>query len=88
MKYLEGKRNEKKLQAANNNIPKPRRKTVRTVHLYYRLSLSVTPFPIICPSLLGSLLSSLALSVCPAVKAYITVTLGWILMKLGESVGT
>ena len=31
---------------------------------------------------------SSALSVCPAIKAYISVTMGWILMKLGESVGT
>ena len=30
----------------------------------------------------------LSLSVCPAIKAYISVTMGWILMKLGESVGT
>ena len=52
----------------------------------YRHSLSVTPDPIICPSLLGSL--SLCLSVCPTIKAYISVTMSWILMKLGESVGT
>ena len=41
-------------------------------------------------SLLGSsaLSLSLSLSVCPAVKAYISVTMGWILMKLGESVIT
>ena len=31
---------------------------------------------------------SSALLVCPAVKACILVTIGWILMKLGESVGT
>ena len=37
-------------------------------------------------SLLGSLLGSLSLSVCPAIKAYISVTICWILMKLGESV--
>ena len=30
----------------------------------------------------------LCLSVCPAIKAYISVTKSWILMKLGESVGT
>ena len=30
----------------------------------------------------------LSLSVCPAVKAYISVTMNWILMKLGEIVGT
>ena len=30
----------------------------------------------------------LSLSVCPAIKAYISVTMGWILMKLGENVGT
>ena len=47
-----------------------------------RHSLSVTPETIICHSL------SLSLSVCPAIKAYISVTIGWILMKLGESVGT
>ena len=47
---------------------------------------TVTSVPIICHSLLGSL--SLALSVCPAVKAYISVTMDWILMKLGGSVGT
>ena len=35
-----------------------------------------------------SLSLSSALSVCPAVKAYISLTMGWILMKLGESVGT
>ena len=45
---------------------------------------TVTPDPIICPS---SDLSS-ALLVCPAVKAYISVTMGWIMMILGESVGT
>ena len=33
-------------------------------------------------------LLSLALLVCPAVKAYISVTMDWILMKLGESVCT
>ena len=55
----------------------------------YRHSLSVTPETIICPSLSPrSLLGSSALSVCPAIKAYISVTMGWILMKLGESVGT
>ena len=40
---------------------------------------TVTSVPIIVP------LSS-AVFVCPAVKAYISVTIGWILMKLGESV--
>ena len=35
-----------------------------------------------------SLSPRLCLSVCPAIKAYISVTMGWILMKLGESVGT
>ena len=35
-----------------------------------------------------SLSPHLCLSVCPAVKAYISVTIDWILMKLGESVGT
>ena len=55
----------------------------------YRHSLSVTPETIICPSLLAPRLSPrLSLSVCPAIKAYISVTMGWILMKLGESVGT
>ena len=53
---------------------------------FYRHSLSVTPETIICPSL--SLLGSLCLSVCPAIKAYISVTMSWILMKVGESVGT
>ena len=61
-------------------------------YYYYRHSLSVTPETIICPSLLGSLLGSsaprLSLSVCPAIKAYISITMNWILMKLGESVGT
>ena len=52
--------------------------------LIYRHSLSVTPETIICPSLLGSVY----LSVCPAIKAYISVIISWILMKLGESVGT
>ena len=28
------------------------------------------------------------LSVCPAFTAYISVTMGWILIKLGENVGT
>ena len=28
------------------------------------------------------------MSVCPTIKAYISVTMSWILMKLGESVGT
>ena len=50
----------------------------------YRHSLSVTPFPIIC----HFVPLSLCLSVCPAIKAYISVTMSWILMKLGESVGT
>ena len=36
----------------------------------------MTPFPIICHSLL-------CLSVCPAIKAYISVTMSWIWMKLG-----
>ena len=50
---------------------------------------TVTSVPIICPSSTLSLLAlSLALLVCPAVKAYISVTIGWILIKLGESVGT
>ena len=31
-----------------------------------------------------SLCPSLPLSVCPAIKAYISVTMSWILMKLGE----
>ena len=39
-------------------------------------------------SLLGSSALSLSLFVCPAIKAYISVTVSWILMKLGESVGT
>ena len=55
-----------------------------TVFVIYRHSLSVTPDPIICPSLLGSF----SLSVCPAIKAYITVTMSWTFKKLGESVGT
>ena len=54
----------------------------------YRHSLSVTPFPIICPPLPLQLLGSSALSICPAVKAYISVTMSWILMKLDESVET
>ena len=45
---------------------------------------TVTSVPIICPSLA---LSS-ALSICPTVKAYISVTMGRILIKLGENVGT
>ena len=53
---------------------------------FYRHSLSVTPESIICPSL--SLSPRLCLSVCPAIEAYISVTISWILMKLGESVGT
>ena len=55
-----------------------------------RHSLSVTPETIICPSLSPRLLGSLSLplSVCPAIKAYISVTMGWILIKLGENVGT
>ena len=28
------------------------------------------------------------MSVCPAFTAYISVTMGWILIKLGENVGT
>ena len=36
----------------------------------------------------SALLGSSALSVCPAIKAYISVTTSWILMKLGESVET
>ena len=43
---------------------------------------TVTSVAIICPSL------SSALFVCPAVKAYISVTMGWIFMKLGECFGT
>ena len=35
-----------------------------------------------------SLCPSVPLSVCPAIKAYISVTMSWILMKLGENVGT
>ena len=54
------------------------------VFVIYRHSLSVTPDPIICPSLLGSF----SLSVCPAIKAYSTVTMSWTFKKLGESVGT
>ena len=54
------------------------------IHDVYRHSLSVTPFPIIC----HSVPLSICLSVCPAIKAYIWVTIRWILMKLGESVGT
>ena len=59
---------------------------------FYRHSLSVAPESVICPSLslslLGSSALSSALSVCPVVKAYISVTMSLILMKLGESVGT
>ena len=55
---------------------------------FYRHSLSVTPFPIICHFLSPSVSLSLSLSVCPAIKAYISVTMSWIMMKLGESVGT
>ena len=54
--------------------------------MIYRHSLSVTPETIICHFL--SLSLSVCLSVCPAIKAYISVTISWILMKLGESVGT
>ena len=49
----------------------------------YRHSLSVTPETIICPSVCPFV----CLSVCPAIKAYISVTMSWILMKLGENVG-
>ena len=50
---------------------------------------TVTSVPIICPSLHGALSLSSALLVCPSDKAYISVTMGWILIKLGgESVGT
>ena len=38
--------------------------------------------PNISPSLLASQ------SVCPDIKAYISIAIRWILMKLGESVGT
>ena len=48
--------------------------------IFFVTVFTVTSVPIICPSS--------ALLVCPAVKAYISVTMGWILMKLGESVGT
>ena len=51
---------------------------------FNRHSLSVTPFPIICHFVCPFVL----LSVCPAIIAYISVTISWILMKLGESVGT
>ena len=40
----------------------------------------MTQETIICPSS--------ALSVCPAIKAYISVIMGRILIKLGENVGT
>ena len=50
--------------------------------------ISVTPETIICHFLCPSVSLSLSLSVCPAIKAYISVTISWILMKLGESVGT
>ena len=56
-------------------------KCTRTI---YRHSLSVTPETIICLSVC----LSISLSVCPAIKAYISVTMSWILMKLDESVGT
>ena len=58
--------------------------TTQSYLLDFRHSLSVTPETIICHSI--SL--SISLSVCPAIKAYISVTMSWILMKLGESVGT
>ena len=45
----------------------------------------MTPESIICPPPLSL---SLLGSVCPVIKAYISVTISWILMKLGESVGT
>ena len=35
-----------------------------------------------------SIYLSVCLSVCPAIKAYISVTISRILMKLGENVGT
>ena len=62
--------------------------SIRVYMLFYRHSLSVTPDPIICPSSAPQLSLSLSLSVCPAIKAYISVTMSLILMKLGESVGT
>ena len=39
-------------------------------------------------SLSPSSAPQLSLSVCPAIKAYISVTMGWILIKLGGDVGT
>ena len=47
----------------------------------------MTPETITCHSLSRSLSLSLCLSVCSAIKAYISVTMSWILMKFGESVG-
>ena len=45
-----------------------------TVFLWLHFRLSVT--------------LSLCLSICPAIKAYISVTMDWILMKLGKNFGT
>ena len=50
----------------------------------YRHSLSVTPETVIC----HFVPFSVCVSVCPAIKAYISVPMSWILMKLGVSVGT
>ena len=54
------------------------------IGMIYRHRHSVTPETIICPSVPLSVCPF----VCPAIKAYISVTMAWILMKLGESVGT
>ena len=61
----------------------------------YRHSLSVTPrsdylslLVSLSLSLRLSLSPWLSLSVCPAIKAYVSVTMSLIFMKLGESVGT
>ena len=67
------------------------------IHLTSKVTVfifTVTSVPIICPSSVLSLLVSLssalslswALLVCPAVKAYILVTMGLNLMKLSENV--
>ena len=67
---------------ASNSIPKMWQYPTIVISDFYRHSPSVTPNPIICPSLHGPL------SVCPAIKAYISVTICWILMKFSESVGS
>ena len=61
-----------------------RKEMIMMIGMIYRHRHSVTPETIICPSVP----LSVPLSVCPAIKAYISVTMSWIWMKLGGSVGT